>query len=47
MKAKRVGLGELEGAVATAGGNRAVSPHRSRPCYNPLKAEHGFECAPR
>jgi hypothetical protein len=32
-------LGELNSAVATAGGNRAVSPRRYSPGYNPLKAE--------
>jgi hypothetical protein len=30
---------ELERPVATAGGNRAVSPRRYSPGYNPLKAE--------
>ena len=33
-------LGELKGAVATAGGNHAVSPGRY-PCHNPLKAKTG------
>ena len=31
----------LEGAVATAGGNRAVSPRRHSPRYRPLKANTG------
>jgi hypothetical protein len=30
---------EFEAVVATAGGNRAVSPRRYSPGYNPLKAE--------
>ena len=30
---------QLEGAVATAGGNHAVSSRRGRPCHRPLKAE--------
>ena len=32
---------ELEGAVATAGGNRAVSPRRHRPCHRPLVSLRG------
>jgi hypothetical protein len=31
--------GQVEGGVATAGGNRLVSPRRSRPGLSPLKAE--------
>jgi hypothetical protein len=30
---------QLEDVVATAGGNRRVSPRRYRPCHNALKAE--------
>ena len=32
-------LSELEGAVATAGGNRLVSPRHQRRGHRPLKAE--------
>jgi hypothetical protein len=36
---QRVDLGELEGGMATAGGNRRVSPRHCRAGHNPLKAE--------
>jgi hypothetical protein len=33
----------LKGRMATAGGNRPVSPRRHRLCYNPLKADTRVE----